>query len=1133
MPGEIRMPFRLPWLFALGYDDPMHARFLILAFTLALPAFAAGGVEHPIVVVSGQEGGQYHAVAEAIVEVLGGEPHLALPSQGTVDNLRLLFGGEEGRPQADLAIVQSDTLHRLLNRPRSALPDALRDLQGDPAEVGTLMALFPEYVQAVVLHDSTIHSFWQMEGLPVFLGSPDSGSRLNALDLLDFAASGGRGTDGGEALIAIRETATHGDLLRHSETAAAELNQILRQLGDPPFDPETPDSPVTSRLAFELVKRGKIAAAFTTQGSLIDDPMLRRLYLREDRAEKFRSVFDYYGLHFETPPGEASLGAIPFVRANLVALNNRGDGGLSRADAREITRRLYEHGHDLERLTTVKMNAPVEFFAGDHMVRRVTDQLHAGARDYFKSINIIARVTVTELLFVIPLLLIGLTFLGNAMRNTRPVGRLIQSRLVNRFYQPDTPFQRGWDRYRSSICGSWIAIFIWLFLILFVLVVYFIRFIEKQQSVRLDIANPFAGTSFWEAAFWMVTFASTGFNQGIYPNTLLARILAVLVPLAGLVVTLFVMVTQTFRSARETEKRAQGLLPPPALKDHVILCGWNERVVPLLVEMLSRASPLLPRSKVVVVADPEADKPLEGLAVNRSRVCFYRGRASDPDTLARVHIASAKSAVVLSDDQNVRDHNVRSILACLAVRNRFGEGTDEDAPKPIIAELFYERNRRYFENAGATKLVSLPVIAGRVISHAVLNPGVSGLVLSLLRFSNAQVVRRVSTQEASDGRHGVDVVGLTFWEALARLRAVGWLLLAVHRADRDKHGDAIEIEFRESSPYLFRASGIDADYRIHPDDHLLVVMPNPTPGRGKLCEEWRFLRQGELPAIQEKEERILLVGNGSVGEGIAEALAGRVGKVVWLVSETGRGVRTGGGASEDRLDESAQGNLTRLRWSGRLGEEFFREHREHFKGLTRAVLLGPDRAVCGNSAELNHDDETLLLALTLRKTGGAGMPEFEGLFIAAEMRSRANLPLFHDAGVNQPIPTTALVEQALVQMAFHRGVATEFFLKSMSYSPANQKARLVRMSVSSLSERVGRSVAGLSFDGLLEACAGVRVQLLAIHSTERVGDGRFPLIVNPQPPSLPRGFFRKPRDSPEELVREDDFAFVFDDPAND
>jgi len=1073
----------------------MKSRIILLWIGLA--ACASGES-----IVTGPESGNYYSVGTAISEILEDFHYTVETSDGSVENMRRLFESipvEDGpaKPRANLAIMQSDVIYRA-RKENLELPVELEPFREQiKTKVQTLIALYPEYLQILVAQDSEIEGMFQLSEKILFIGKESSGTRLNAQDILSFlqihkpSQKDQRYTNVftiGDLRKAHAENTSFDESLKIAigEKAKKEGAEWEKGVLE---SPESTDALVIDfSLASELMKVGLIDAAFANQGSIIKNDKLRHLYIPDDLIAEFRHEYDWYGVR-SVDLNLSRDRSVLFTRANLVALSHEDEQGLSRKAAERITKLIYENRLELASRVPNKL----DFFVRDQMVRRVTDQLHAGSRDYFKSENIIPRMTFSELLLIVPLILVFLTIVINALRNRGWVARALRSEFAARIYSPGSPFQKIWDFFYRIICGSWIWIVAWMSVIVFATVVYLIRITEKHHAVVMDIEDPFVGVSFWQAAFWMLTFATTGFNQDIYPNTQLAKMLAVVVPISGLGLTLFVLIKHTFKNDRENEKRAHGISIPKGLKNHVIVCGWNDRVPSLLRDLTSLSSPLKPGARAVVIAETDEEKPLETYGIDRKRVSFLRGRSSDYEKLDRAGITRAIGAIVVAGNRKVEDNNNRSILTCTAIRHTLRKEGVKDEDFPIIAELYYESNKPYFEQSGVKKLVCIKTLAKRMISHAALNPGVSGLLLSLLRFSTSQVSRAIPVQDLRIDGDSETVVGKKFWDALIELRKSNYLLVAVWRSDRDTKYPSLEVEFRPESPYLFCPTTEDLDYEIKAEDKLLVIQQNRTAEDRDI----RFLRGGTAQRFLFQEEKVLIIGNGWVGTDIADVLALRAKEVLQLVVGGADDKDRPVGENEYRWIEEKHGNVTLVRTSGRLDEDFYREFADRLSQMTRAVILGPDRRGREKQPEVFHDDETIMHAKALRRVAGEVFASGNHFHILAEMRCIENLELFHDSGIDQPVPTTALVEECLVQMIFHRGVVSEFFLKAMSYSAKNNKGRLKRIALSTMEEILGVDVIGKTFDQLLVECAQKHVQLLAIQKLGG-GDGdEFPLVFNP------------------------------------
>ena len=139
---------------------------------------------------SGPAGGEYTRVATAIIGTLEKgrrKAHvLAVETEGSIENARLL-----GRGQADYGLVQSDVAWLAAS---GAGPFAV---DGPQTRLAALGSLYPEAVHIVVPAGSEIRRVEDLRGKRVDLGTPQSGTRLNALAVLGAHRMAGK--DLGEA----------------------------------------------------------------------------------------------------------------------------------------------------------------------------------------------------------------------------------------------------------------------------------------------------------------------------------------------------------------------------------------------------------------------------------------------------------------------------------------------------------------------------------------------------------------------------------------------------------------------------------------------------------------------------------------------------------------------------------------------------------------------------------------------------------------------------------------------------------------------------------------------------------------------------------------------------------------------
>ena len=148
---------------------------LLLLLTLCPGALAAQA--RPLVLLTGSEIGTYYRFGQAISRILDssgtGVRIITKPSNGSVDNLRGLFGGD-----ADLAIVQSDMAYAAA---RGADP-----FDHSIGNVQALMGLFYEDLLVIARKDLKLRSASGIrQDLRIVIGARESGTRSNAINVLD------------------------------------------------------------------------------------------------------------------------------------------------------------------------------------------------------------------------------------------------------------------------------------------------------------------------------------------------------------------------------------------------------------------------------------------------------------------------------------------------------------------------------------------------------------------------------------------------------------------------------------------------------------------------------------------------------------------------------------------------------------------------------------------------------------------------------------------------------------------------------------------------------------------------------------------------------------------------------------
>ena len=158
---------------------------LLLVCVLAISLAACGGTGDGggtssetvrLNMATGGTGGTYYPLGGAMAVVINNNTAIEMTSMSSgasADNIRQI-----GRGDADVAIVQNDVMSYAFNGTGTWVDSETIN------NMGTLMSLYPETVQIIVLANSDIHSVEDLRGKRVSIGDVGSGVEANATQVL-------------------------------------------------------------------------------------------------------------------------------------------------------------------------------------------------------------------------------------------------------------------------------------------------------------------------------------------------------------------------------------------------------------------------------------------------------------------------------------------------------------------------------------------------------------------------------------------------------------------------------------------------------------------------------------------------------------------------------------------------------------------------------------------------------------------------------------------------------------------------------------------------------------------------------------------------------------------------------------
>ncbi len=299
------------------------------------------------------------------------------------------------------------------------------------------------------------------------------------------------------------------------------------------------------------------------------------------------------------------------------------------------------------------------------------------------------------------------------------------------------------------------------------------------SALALKVLEPQTALRDW--LWWsIVTVTTVGYGD-FTPVTALGRLIGVVLMAFGIgVLSVFTATIAGFFV--EIKLRSARGMQSLSLKDHMILCGWNQRAEAIHREL--RSDGRSAETPIVLLAEIDS-KP-----VDDDDLHFIHGEASE-ENLERAGVATAETVVILGDDRldaGARDAKV--VLSTLTV-----EGMNSEAY--TIVELVKEENARHCRRAKADEIIVGNEFSSRLIASAAVDHGISKVLSELLSVTYGNDLRKVPVPAAVAGRGFLEV----FTEMK---RTNSSTVLAVQRNQ----------EVTTNPP---------ADFSVEATDHLIVI----------------------------------------------------------------------------------------------------------------------------------------------------------------------------------------------------------------------------------------------------------------------------------------------------------------------
>ena len=218
------------------------------------------------------------------------------------------------------------------------------------------------------------------------------------------------------------------------------------------------------------------------------------------------------------------------------------------------------------------------------------------------------------------------------------------------------------------------------------------------------------------AIYWVIVSMTTVGYGDIYFNSTIGHLFSIVVALSGII--MFFALLLPLVITPQLEKALRKELPSKVqnnLKNHLIICGYNQLVETLIME--------LDEYKIPFMVIDENEKNINHL-ISRKILCVY-GDAADEDVLLNSNILSARMLIANQSDEK----NAGIILTAKEISNI-----------QVISIVENEAKAGYLKYAGSDRVISPKTLFGTYIGRKAIDPLTDHLAGATKFFEDLSIV---------------------------------------------------------------------------------------------------------------------------------------------------------------------------------------------------------------------------------------------------------------------------------------------------------------------------------------------------------------------------------------------------------
>lgn len=230
----------------------------------------------------------------------------------------------------------------------------------------------------------------------------------------------------------------------------------------------------------------------------------------------------------------------------------------------------------------------------------------------------------------------------------------------------------------------------------------------------------------------IITLSSTGYGVKV-AESFAGRIFTFIIIFFGIGLVSYLSGVFASLFVDRNSKARRGLMDFPKLKNHLVICGWSDRMKEILTYVLEESDDMISRNIVLLNnADPEVievlreDKKL--LDIN-----FVRGDFFAPVHLRRANIMTASKVIVLADTllgSSISEVDSKTIMTVMTIKS-----ISRDTY--VCAELLDKKYESNLRQASCDEILLSRELSKNIIASSTLSQGMAHIYYELLKGSSS------------------------------------------------------------------------------------------------------------------------------------------------------------------------------------------------------------------------------------------------------------------------------------------------------------------------------------------------------------------------------------------------------------